>query len=106
MLQIKLNNQRRADWHYYEGTDESLKLETGKSLYHKYNHKYGYRIRLIELDGKYYVTMALYESPNDYESISVHLAKSPSDAMAMMNTMAEFIKRNGDRKHVEKNPAA
>lgn len=106
MLQIKLNNQRRADWHYYEGTDESLKLETGKSLYHKYNHKYGYRIRLIELDGKYYVTMALYESPSDYESISVHLVKSPSDAMAMINVMTQVIKNKGHRSYVSKNPVA
>ena len=98
MLQLKIKPDLRAEWHFY-GCSTTLQIEFGKSLFTRYSKKYGYKFHIVELDGHFYVTQALYESPNDYQTISVHYVPSVSDARQIIEVMTRLIKEQGDRKY-------
>lgn len=91
-MKIKLNDNRLADWKFIN--TPVADIEKGESIYHKYNHSYGYRYRIIKYQDKFYLTQTLYESPDKYEYISVHEIKNISDAKAIIGAMINVIRKN------------
>ena len=108
MLKIKLNDKHDGNFKFYvcETNDgkpftasEAERLYNdiradGKSVYHQMNGERGYRIRVIQLDDYYYVTIAIL---NDHGSEDITIqeleSKHQNDALAI----SKFFRRNWDK---------
>ena len=89
-MKIKVNEKHVADWRFIN-CSANLDLYKGESLFMKVSIKRGYRFNVIMLDGHYYVTQALFDPSQNYESISVHTTTSVNDAKAIIKAMVQFI---------------
>lgn len=88
-MKIKLNELHKAEWRYVN--TPKADLYHGKQITYRQSTKYGYRFTIIEFNGNYYITQALYNPTTNTESISVHEAHSINDAKAVLEVMIQFI---------------